>query len=89
MSCLHYLCLFTHIGVQHVLRCVYICVCLRLVIYITNMASFSELSYNIKEFVGPWWKGACFRQRRTKTVLNNINVQFCSGELTAILGSSG
>ena len=44
MSCLHYLCLFTHIGVQHVLRCVYICVCLRLVIYITNMASFSELS---------------------------------------------
>jgi ABC-type glutathione transport system ATPase component len=48
-----------------------------------------RINYNIKEFVGPWWKGACFRQRRTKTVLNNINVQFCSGELTAILGSSG
>jgi hypothetical protein len=36
-----------------------------------------RINYNIKEFVGPWWKGACFQQRRTKTVLSNINVQFC------------
>ncbi|XP_076095553.1 ATP-binding cassette sub-family G member 5-like [Mytilus galloprovincialis] len=48
-----------------------------------------NINYDIKQYVGPWWKGACFRKRQTKTVLSNINVQFKSGEMTAILGSSG
>lgn len=51
--------------------------------------SLLNINYQIKEFVGPWWKGACLRKRQTKSVLNSINIQFKSGEMTAILGSSG
>lgn len=48
-----------------------------------------NVSYDVTEYIGPWWKGACFRSKKEKRVLHDINVQFRSGELTAILGSSG
>ena len=48
-----------------------------------------NVSYEVTEYVGPWWKGSCFRQKQKKKVLNDISCQFRSGELTAILGSSG
>ena len=48
-----------------------------------------SVSYKVTEYVGPWGKGACFRQKQKKIVLNDISCQFRSGELTAILGSSG
>ncbi|VDI50556.1 ATP-binding cassette sub-family G member 5-like isoform X1 [Mytilus galloprovincialis] len=56
---------------------------------ITPTLNLLNISYNVSEFLGPWWKGACFRQKKQKRVLNDINIQFRSGELTAILGSSG
>lgn len=56
---------------------------------ITPTLNLLNISYDVSEFLGPWWKGACFRQKKQKRVLNDINIQFRSGELTAILGSSG
>jgi hypothetical protein len=41
---LFYLCLFTHSGVQHILCCVFVLHCLRLV-FVLNVASFSGLSF--------------------------------------------
>ena len=47
------------------------------------------LSYTIKERLGPWWKGACFRKQRSKVVLNDVTMQLKTGQITAILGNSG
>ncbi|KAJ8308059.1 hypothetical protein KUTeg_012933 [Tegillarca granosa] len=47
------------------------------------------VNYDVKEYVGPWYKGACFRYRRHKKVLRDVTVQFKGGELTALLGNSG
>ena len=44
MSCLHYLRLFAHSGVQHILCCVFCFVCLRPVSCVPNVVSFSGLS---------------------------------------------
>ena len=49
----------------------------------------SNVTYVVREYVGPWWKGACLRKTRRKTVLENISLQVKSGEITAILGNSG
>lgn len=51
--------------------------------------SVSDVTYVVKEYVGPWWKGACFRRTRRKTVLKNVSLQVKAGEITAILGNSG
>ena len=51
--------------------------------------SISNVCYVVKEWVGPWWTGACFRKTRRKIVLRNISLQVKSGEMTAILGNSG
>ncbi|XP_052766024.1 ATP-binding cassette sub-family G member 5-like [Mya arenaria] len=48
-----------------------------------------NVNYEVKEWVGPWWKGACFRKIRHKQVLNNVTLRLKSGEITAILGNSG
>lgn len=48
-----------------------------------------DVNYEVKERVGPWWKGACFRKQRKKSVLRDVTMQLKSGLLTAILGSSG
>ena len=48
-----------------------------------------NVNYEVTEWIGPWWKGACFRRQRKKTVLRDITVQLKSGLLTAILGNSG
>ncbi|XP_041352324.1 ATP-binding cassette sub-family G member 5-like [Gigantopelta aegis] len=48
-----------------------------------------NLKYVINERRGPWWKGACFRKVRRKTVLNNVTMSIESGQLTAVAGSSG
>jgi hypothetical protein len=42
MSCLHYLRLFAHSGVQHILCCVFCFVCLRPVSCVPNVVSFSN-----------------------------------------------
>ncbi|XP_059144004.1 ATP-binding cassette sub-family G member 5-like [Physella acuta] len=47
------------------------------------------LSYTVKEKVGHWWNGSCLRKARKKHVLNNLCMSFASGELTALVGSSG
>ena len=48
-----------------------------------------HLKYVITERRGPWWRGACFRKARHKTVLNNVTMSIRSGQLTAVAGSSG
>jgi len=48
-----------------------------------------NVKYEVKERIGPWWKGACFRPHRTKTVIHDFTAQFRGGEIVAILGSSG
>lgn len=48
-----------------------------------------NVSYVVKEWVGPWWKGACLRKTRRKRVLNDVSIRLTSGEITAILGNSG
>ncbi|KAI8784889.1 ATP-binding cassette sub-family G member 5 [Biomphalaria glabrata] len=45
-------------------------------------------SYVVKERTGHWWNGACFRSRK-KLVLNNLCMTFETGELTALVGTSG
>ncbi|XP_045159980.2 ATP-binding cassette sub-family G member 5-like [Mercenaria mercenaria] len=49
----------------------------------------SNVFYVVKEWVGPWWTGACFRKTRRKIVLRDISLQVKAGEITAILGNSG
>ena len=47
------------------------------------------LNYTVTEWMGPWWKGACFRRQRKKIVLNDVTMQLKTGQITAILGNSG
>lgn len=49
----------------------------------------SHISYVVREWVGPWWTGVCFRKTRKKNVLKDISLQVKAGEITAILGNSG
>jgi len=48
-----------------------------------------NIDYCVKKRTGPWWKGCCLRPIEQKHILKKVNVKFESGELTAILGSSG
>lgn len=48
-----------------------------------------NVRYVVREWVGSWWKGACFRKVRQKVVLDDISIRLKSGEITAILGNSG
>ncbi|XP_067682300.1 ATP-binding cassette sub-family G member 5-like [Haliotis asinina] len=54
-----------------------------------GIVSIRDVSYTVKEWMGPWWKGACFRERRQRKVLKNISMLLESGKMTAIIGSSG
>ena len=55
----------------------------------SSTLSIIGLNYTVKEWIGPWWKGACLRKQRKKIVLNDITMQLKSGQITAILGNSG
>ena len=55
----------------------------------TPTLSVLNVSYMVKERVGPWWKGACLRRIRHKIVLRDVCMHMQGGQLTAILGSSG
>jgi hypothetical protein len=48
-----------------------------------------NVSYVVKERIGPWWKGACFRRIKHKVVLRDASMHMKSGQITAILGGSG
>ncbi|XP_046364697.2 ATP-binding cassette sub-family G member 5-like [Haliotis rufescens] len=54
-----------------------------------GVVSVNDVSYTVTEWMGPWWKGMCFRQRRQRKVLKNISMLLESGKITAIIGSSG
>ena len=54
-----------------------------------SVLSIIRLNYTVKQWVGPWWKGACLRKQHKKRVLNDITMQIKSGQITAILGNSG
>ena len=54
-----------------------------------SVLSIIRLNYTVKQWVGPWWKGACLRKQLEKRVLNDITMQIKSGQITAILGNSG
>jgi ABC-type multidrug transport system fused ATPase/permease subunit len=56
---------------------------------VQSTLNISNVCYVVKEWVGPWWTGACFRKTRRKIVLRDISLQVKTGELTAILGNSG
>ncbi|WAR18266.1 ABCG5-like protein [Mya arenaria] len=51
--------------------------------------SILNVSYVVKERVGPWWKGACLRRIRHKLVLRDVCMHMRSGQINAILGGSG
>ncbi|KAK3598078.1 hypothetical protein CHS0354_014614 [Potamilus streckersoni] len=55
----------------------------------TRTLSLLQVSYVVKQWAGPWWKGACLRPVLYKTVLSNITMQLKSGQITALLGNSG
>ena len=55
----------------------------------SSTMSIIGLNYTVKEWIGPWWKGACLRKQRKKKVLTDITMQLKSGQITAILGNSG
>lgn len=55
----------------------------------TSTLSIIGLNYTVREWVGPWWKGACLRKQRKKLVLNDITMQLKTGQITAVLGNSG
>ena len=55
----------------------------------TTTVNILNTSYKVTVREGRWWKGCCFRPKVEKVVLQDINVQLRSGELTAILGNSG
>lgn len=48
-----------------------------------------NVSYVVKERVGPWWKGACLRRIKHKIVLRDVSMHMKTGQITAILGGSG
>ena len=48
-----------------------------------------NVKYVVQQWMGSWWKGACFRKVRQKVVLDDISIRLKSGEITAILGNSG
>lgn len=48
-----------------------------------------NVSYVVKERIGPWWKGACLRRIKHKIVLRDASMHMKSGQITAILGGSG
>ncbi|KAJ8308058.1 hypothetical protein KUTeg_012932 [Tegillarca granosa] len=48
-----------------------------------------HVHYDVKEYIGPWYKGACLRHKSNKKILRDITAQFKAGEITALLGNSG
>ena len=56
---------------------------------VQSALNISSVFYVVRERVGPWWSGACFRKTRSKIVLRDITLQAKAGEVTAILGNSG
>ena len=48
-----------------------------------------DVTYEVQEWQGSWWKGCCLRQRRQKDVLKDVTARMESGQLTAVLGNSG
>lgn len=55
----------------------------------THYLDIKNVSYTVKERIGKWWKGLCFRKTREKAILNKLTFRVQSGEVTAILGNSG
>ncbi|WAR14879.1 ABCG5-like protein [Mya arenaria] len=55
----------------------------------TNHLDVLNLKYVVRDWVGPWWKGACFRKLRHKCIINDVTLRLKSGEITGILGNSG
>lgn len=55
----------------------------------TTTLSVLNVSYIVKERVGPWWKGACLRRIKHKLVLRDVCMHLRSGQLAGILGGSG
>ena len=51
--------------------------------------SIVSVTYVVKEWLGPWWKGACFRKQHQKVVLSDVTMQMKTGQITAVLGNSG
>ncbi|XP_050406393.1 ATP-binding cassette sub-family G member 5 isoform X1 [Patella vulgata] len=48
-----------------------------------------NLSYEVNEISGPWWRTNCFKPTRKKMVLRSLNMKFINGQIAAIVGSSG
>lgn len=54
-----------------------------------NKLSLVGITLKVTYREGSWWKGCCLRNKISKDVLEDINLQLTSGQLTAILGNSG
>lgn len=54
-----------------------------------HTVSILGVTYIVKEYQGDWWKGCCFRRQTERAVLRNVSLYLQSGEVTAVLGSSG
>lgn len=57
--------------------------------YLEKSLDVLNLTGVVKEYLGPWWKGACCRKSRERVVLNDISLSLKAGQITAILGNSG
>ncbi|KAL8617304.1 hypothetical protein ACOMHN_061018 [Nucella lapillus] len=48
-----------------------------------------DVNYDVLYRTGRWWRGACFRHQHVKRVLRDVNMDFPTGQLIALVGSSG
>ncbi|XP_048360784.1 ATP-binding cassette sub-family G member 5 [Sphaerodactylus townsendi] len=54
-----------------------------------NSVSILNVSYTVRERVGPWWDFPSYCKKWTRQILKDVSFHIESGEIMAILGNSG
>ncbi|NXS12055.1 ABCG5 protein, partial [Neodrepanis coruscans] len=54
-----------------------------------DSVSIRDVSYTIRERVGPWWKFSSYCKKWTRQILKDVSFHIESGQIMGILGNSG
>lgn len=54
-----------------------------------NSVSVVNVSYSVREHVGPWWNIPSYRKKWTRQILKDVSFHTESGQIMCILGNSG
>ncbi|NXC19780.1 ABCG5 protein, partial [Corythaeola cristata] len=55
----------------------------------SDSISVRDISYTVRERIGPWWNVSLYRKKWTKQILKDVSFHIESGQIMGILGNSG